>query len=79
MGSVGNTQGIQHLKNITNDDILVFQGGKESSISIEKDTKKYTVFRATQNRRTYRLDKNTGEVQASPYWDVIKDMYLKRK
>ena len=77
MGSVGNTT--QPLKTITNDSILVFQGGKTSSIKIEKDAKKYTTFRATGNNIKYRLNKETGEVQSSPYWNTIKNMYLRQK
>lgn len=77
MGSVGATKNVP-LKNITDNDILVFQGGKESGIEILKDARKYTTFRAVGNSMKYRLNKENGEVQSSPYWNVIKNMYLRK-
>ena len=65
------------LKEITNDSVLVYVGGQTvSSIVIDKDGKKYTNFHARGKSVKYRLNKENGEVQVSPYWNVIKGMYL---
>ena len=64
------------LTSITEDNFLVFQNGELSSIKIDKDTKGFIYFRANDNGVSYRLNKETGEVQAKPYKETIKRMYL---
>ena len=46
-----------------------------SECKIEKETKKYVIFRAGFNTR-YRLNKETGEVQDGTYHNVIKGLYV---
>ena len=48
---------------------LVFIGGKESDCTILKEGKKYIYFRSDSTNCKYRLDKESGIVQISPYWN----------
>lgn len=56
---------------------LYFNGGKTSEIKITKEGKKYLYFTANSNGVKYRMIKETGEIQISPYWNIGKNMYLK--
>ena len=83
MGAVGrvNNSNTMEMKknNIVVGDTLVFQGGKEGAINkIEKVGKKYTTFRAGSYNIKYRVNHENGEVQVSPYWNVVKNMYIKK-
>lgn len=66
-------------ESINDGDVLVFQGGKTSRISIIKDGRKYTEFRCIGNQCRYRFTKGTGEIQSAPYWNRIQGMYIKAK
>lgn len=53
---------------------LHYIGGKKSEITVTKEGKKYLYFTANDNRRKYRMNKETKEVQIAPYWDTEKRM-----
>lgn len=53
------------------------QGRATSDIEITKDGRKWLYFTAKENHCKYRMNKETGEIQISPYWRTVKDMYLK--
>lgn len=57
---------------------LHFQGGLTSEIYVTKDGKKWMYFTAEVNHCKYRMDKITGEVQVSPYWNVGKGMRVEK-
>lgn len=48
---------------------LFFIGGKTSECKITKEGRKYVYFTATANGAKYRVIKETGMVQISPYWN----------
>lgn len=58
--------------------ILHYIGGKTAECVIEKETKKYIVFRAKGWNTRYRLNKETGEVQHGTYHNVLKGLYVTR-
>lgn len=57
---------------------LHFIGGITSDCKVTKEGNKYTYFTAQGNGVKYRVDKATGDVQVSPYWDTIKGMYVEK-
>lgn len=54
--------------------ILHFEGDEKrtSQIKVTKDGRKWMYFTALGNNCKYRMNKNTGEVQISPYWNKSK-------
>lgn len=60
---------------------LHYIGGKTVECRVEKETKKYIIFRAGNVGVIgikYRLNKETGEVQDGTYHKVIKGLYVER-
>ncbi len=47
---------------------LHFGNGKEAKAKITKDGRKYTYFAAGSYGIKYRVNKETGDVEVSPYW-----------
>ena len=47
---------------------LHFDNGKEAEAKITKDGRKYIYFTAGSFGIKYRVAKETGEVEVSPYW-----------
>lgn len=57
--------------------ILHFVGGATSELKILKETKKYFEVRTVDGYQVkYRINKETGEVQNTPYHKVIKGLYV---
>ena len=57
---------------------LHYVGGATSDCKITKEGRKWIYFTETSNYTKYRVDKTTGKVQVSPYWNEIKGMYVER-
>lgn len=53
---------------------LHFIGGKTAECKITKEGKKYIYFTAGSYGIKYRVDKESGAVQISPYWNTEKRM-----
>ena len=56
--------------------ILNFIGGKQGTVTIIKETKKYVNFRCHENTMKYRYNKETKEVQNGTYHNVIKGLSI---
>lgn len=54
--------------------ILHYQGGATAEAQVLKDGRKWIYIKTATGR--YRVSKETGEVQISPYWNIGKDMYV---
>ena len=73
-----NKNDVRKTDNLKDYDILVNKVEPLSEIKILKDTKQYTNFQSSGGFGTkYRLKKSTGEIQSSPYWNTLKDLYVK--
>ena len=67
-----NTKSLEDEKEMT----LHYIGGKTAKCRIEKETRKYIVFRSEGWNMKYRLNKETGEVQDGTYHNVLKGLYV---
>ena len=47
---------------------LHFIGGRTAEVKVTKDGRKYTYFTAGSYGIQYRVNKETGEIEVSPYW-----------
>lgn len=55
---------------------LIYQNGASSECEFIKNGRKYLYFRAKSTYVTYRVDKETGDVQVKPYWRTLKGLYV---
>ena len=55
---------------------LHFVNGKTAEAKITKEGRKYTYFTAGSFNIKYRLNKETGEVEVSPYWRKEPKMHV---
>ena len=53
---------------------LYYQGGATAKAHVLKDGRKWIYIKTATGK--YRVDKQTGEVQIAPYWNIGKDMYV---
>lgn len=58
--------------------ILNFVGGEKSTITVLKEGRKWMYFRTDTTHIQYRMNKENGEVQVSPYWNTIKGMSVSK-
>lgn len=55
---------------------LHFIGGATSEVEVKKEGRKYIYFKAKSNLQDYRVVKDTGMVEISPYWNKEPKMFV---